>query len=291
VLDYGLAGLFCVVPFALLRAGLADPSSLTRFDHAVLRISAPLQAAVGWVVEGVGDVIGGYVWLVDVEEENDELRADNDRLHQEIARLRRQVDDTAALEALALLRKRSPAEMIGARVIGSSLSVHFRTVRLKLDRGDGEVAPGMPVVTAENALVGRIQRVYGGYSDVTLTVDPQSSIDVVIERTKSRGVLTGLARDDAYRCEIEYLERDKEVRVGDRIVTSGLGGTIPAGLAVGTIVEVEAKEYGLYQQVEVAPVVDFSRLRDLLVVVSPPPPPDPTPREGPAAPVAGLRPR
>ena len=80
----------------------------------------------------------------------------------------------------------------------------------------------------------------------------------------------GMARDDAYRCEVEYLERDKQVKVGDRVLTSGLGGAIPAGLAVGTIVHVASQEYGLYQEVEVEPVVDFSRLRDLLVIVSPP---------------------
>jgi rod shape-determining protein MreC len=290
ILDYSLAGILCVAPFLILRANLVDESSLTRADHAVLRISAPLQAAVAWVIRGVGAVTHGYVWLVDVEDENDELRRENQRLHEEIAALRRQVDDTAALESLVLLRKRTSAETIGARVVAASLSPHFRTIRLKLDRGEGEVLPGMPVVSPEGALVGRIQRIYGHYSDVVLTVDPQSSIDVVIERTGSRGVLTGLARDDAYRCEAEYLERDKEVKVGDRVMTSGLGGAIPAGLAVGTIASVESKEYGLYQEVEVAPVVDFSRLRTLLVIVSPPPPPDPRPGEGTAAPSAGTRP-
>jgi rod shape-determining protein MreC len=290
ILDYSLAGLLCVVPFLILRANLADPGKLNGFDHAVLRISAPLQAAVSWVIEGIGGMVHGYVWLVDVEDENDELRAENERLHREIAALRRQVDDTAALEALALLRKRTAAETLGARVVAASMNPHFRTVRITLDRGIDEVAPGMPVISAEGALVGRIQRSYGRHADVLLIVDPQSSIDVVIQRTGSRGVLTGLSRDAAYRAEIEYLERDKAVEVGDSVVTSGLGGTIPAGLAIGTIVDVATKEYGLYQEVEVEPVVDFSALRTVLVVVSPPPPPDPQPGERPSPPAVGLRP-
>jgi rod shape-determining protein MreC len=289
ILDYSLAGLLCIAPFLILRANLADPSRLSRFDHAVLRITSPIQAAVAWIVEGLGGLATGYVWLVDVADENDELRAENHRLHREIAALRRQVDDTAALEALVALKKRTSAETLGARVVAASLNPTLRTVRLKLDRGEGDVAPGMPVVTADDALVGRIQRVYGRYSDVLLTVDPDSSIEVIVTRTGSRGVLTGLSRDDAYRARVEYLERDKEVAVGDKVVTSGLGAMFPAGLPVGEIVEVSTKAYGLYQEVEVAPAVDFSGLRTVLVVVSAPPAPDPQPSELPADAAASLR--
>jgi rod shape-determining protein MreC len=291
ILDYSLAVLLCVVPFLILRAGLRKPGELSGFDHAVLRISSPLQAVVSWIVEGVGGLVTGYVWLVDVEDENDELRAENERLHVELAALRQQVDDTIGLEALAQLRVRTAAETVSARVVAAGVNVHFRTLRLKLDRGDGEVKDGMPVISVDGTLVGRIERVYGAYSDVLLTVDPRSSIDVVIARTGSRGVLTGLTRDDAYRCEVEYLERDKEVRVGDQVVTSGLGGTVPANLMVGTIVEITTKEYGLYQEVEIEPAVDFSGLRKVLVIASPPPPPDPEPGEQAAAPASGLRPR
>jgi rod shape-determining protein MreC len=110
---------------------------------------------------------------------------------------------------------------------------------------------------------------------VLLVTDPQSSIDVRIPRTGGRGVLTGLSRDDAYRAEIEYLERDNEVQVGDQIVTSGLGTSLPAGIPVGKIARVTTTDYGLYQEVEVAPAVDFSALKNVLIVLAPPPPADP----------------
>jgi rod shape-determining protein MreC len=289
LLDYGLALVLLAVPAVMLRANLKDSSDLNGFDRAVLHVSSPLQAGVSWIVGGVGSVWNRYVWLVDVEAENRELRDENERLARELSALRQQAADVPELVELARLRRRTAAESVGARVVAASVNPHFRIVRLRIDRGEGEVAPGMPIVVRDG-LVGRVQRVYGSYADVLLVTDPRSSVDVVIARTGGRGVLTGLSSDRAYRAEIEYLERDRKVEVGDRVVTSGLGGAFPAGIEVGTIVEIKTREYGLYQEVEVEPAVDFASLRSALVLLAPPPAPDPDAGADKSAPAAhGVR--
>lgn len=273
LLDYGLVAGLLLLPAVMLHAHLKDPTSLNVFDKAVLRVSSPLQAAVSWVIEGVGGMWNRYVWLVDVEEENDELRAENDRLRRELAEARRRSHHTEVLEDLVALRRETPAETVGARVVASTVNPYFRVVRVGLDRGDG-VEPGMAVLNADG-LVGRVHHAYGDYSDVLLTTDPQSSVDVTVPRTGGRGVLTGVGAESSYACKIEYLERGEEVQVGDVVVTSGLGGVFPPGIPVGTVSEVTTKEYELYQEVEVKPAVDFSSLQRVLVVLAPPPPPDP----------------
>ena len=100
-----------------------------------------------------------------------------------------------------------------------------------------------------------------------LAADPKSSIDVVVARTGGRGVVKGIAGSDRYRTRVEYLERKDEAAEGDLVVTSGLGGFFPRDLPVGKIVKVDKRGFGLYQEVEVQPVVDFGKLRDVLVVV------------------------
>lgn len=285
LLDYSLVALLLIIPAALIQANLKDPTRLNVFDKAVLRVSSPLQAAVSWVVEGVGGWWNGYVWLVDVEQENDELRAENRRLRQQLAEQTRRAEHTALLEELVGLRRETPAETVGARVIASSINPHFRVTRIRIDRGDAEIASGMPVLDA-SGLVGRIYHAYGGYSDVLLATDPQSSIDVLIPETGGRGVLTGLGHDASYACKIEYLERGKEVAEDHTVVTSGLGGAFPPGIVIGRIAKVMTKEYGLYQEVEVEPVVDFSNLGRVLVVLAPPPPPDPSADDNKSSPPA-----
>jgi rod shape-determining protein MreC len=265
-----------LVPALVLRASLArgTPSGM---DTAVLRITAPLEAGVSWIVEGLGGMWGRYVALVDTEDENRELRAENDKLRKQLAAMSRRAFDVEALEDLAVVKRATPADTLGARVIGAPLSPQFRVLRIRIDRGDRDVAPGMPVITGTGP-VGRIDKVYGTYADVTLVSDPSSSIEVLIPRTGGRGMLTGLGKADAYTCTIGWLEKqinpNAKVEVGDEIVTSGLGASFPPGLVVGKVSKVSHDD-GMFQRVEVEPAVDVSRVRAVEVLLAPPPPPDP----------------
>jgi rod shape-determining protein MreC len=276
LVDWSLTGILILVPILVLRASLArgTPSGM---DEALLRITAPLEAGVSWVVEGIGGMWHRYVTLVDVESENRELRSENDKLRKQLAQMTRKAYDVAALEDIATVKRKTPADTLGARVIGAPLSPTFRVLRLRIDRGEHEVAPGMSVITGDGP-VGRINKVYGDYADVTLISDPASSVEVVVPRTGGRGILTGLGRPDSYACTIEWLERqsrpDAKVQVGDEIVTSGLGASFPPGLVVGKVTKA-LRDDGMFQRVEVAPAVDVSRVRAVEVLLAPPPPPDP----------------
>ena len=170
------------------------------------------------------------------------------------------------LEKLLSLRASLQFETVAARVVAVETSAFFRVVRVKLDRGGDDVKPGMAVI-ASAGVVGRVQRVFGGWCDVLLAADPKSSIDVVVARTGGRGVVKGVAGSDRYHTRVEYLERKDEAAEGDLVVTSGLGGFFPRDLPVGKIVKVDKRGFGLYQEVEVQPVVDFGKVRDVLVVV------------------------
>src|SRR3954469_6061093 len=173
LLDWSLTGFLILLPALVLRASLSSgtPSAL---DQALLRITAPLETCVSWIIEGIGGTWSRYVALVDVEAENRELREDNERLRKELAAMTRRAYDVAALEDLAVVKKRTPADTLGARVIGAPLTPQFRVVRLKLDRGDREVAVDMPVITSAGP-VGRIDKVYGAYADVMLISDRLSA--------------------------------------------------------------------------------------------------------------------
>src|SRR5690606_11678570 len=150
-----------------------------------------------------------------------------------------------------------------------------------IDRGEREVQAGMPVITG-NGPVCRISSVFGDYADVTLISDASSAVEVVIPRTGGRGILRGLGRPDSYACTIEWLERqggpgagaDQRIQIGDEVVTSGLGASFPPGLVVGKVTSI-GKDDGMFQKVEVKPLVDVSRVRAVEVLLAPPPPPDP----------------
>jgi len=257
-----------------LRMSAKNPGELSALDRGILRLVSPAQSAMSFLARGITGVAGRYMELTHVRAENETLVRENKKLRTELIEMRRLAEESGRYQRLLGLRDVTPAETIAARVIAVDASPYFRVARVEIDHGEGTVRRGMPVLTPEG-VVGRINRVAGGSSDVMLLVDPRSAIDVLVPRTGGRGILRGKSGENGYRCSIEYLARGEPAREGDAVVTSGLGGAFPRNLAVGHVTKVIPGAVGLYQDVEVTPDVDFGRLADVLVVVAPPPAPDP----------------
>jgi rod shape-determining protein MreC len=259
-----------------LRMSAKNPGELSALDRGILRLVSPAQSAMSFIARGITGVAGRYADLMHIRAENDTLVRDNKKLRAELIEMRRLAEESGRYQRLLGLRDVTPAETVASRVIAVDASPYFRVARVEIDRGEGTVRRGMPVLTPEG-VVGRINRVSGKSSDVMLLVDPRSAIDVLVPRTAGRGILRGKSGENGYRCSIEYLARGEPAKEGDAVVTSGLGGAFPRNLAVGHITKVIPGAVGLYQDVEVTPDVDFARLTDVLVVVAPPPAPDPDP--------------
>jgi rod shape-determining protein MreC len=257
-----------------LRMSAKNPGELSTLDRGILHLVSPAQSAMSYVARGIAGVAGRFVELAHARAENHDLAKENARLRAELADLRRLADESGRYQRLLGLRDQTPAETIAARIISIDASPYFRVARVELDRGDGTVKHGMPVLTPDG-VVGRIGRVSGQTSDIMLLVDPRSAIDVVVPRTGGRGILRGKSGENGYRCSIEYLTRGNAAQVGDKVVTSGLGGAFPRDLSVGHITAVLPGAVGLFQEVEVTPDVDFARLSEVLVVAAPPPAADP----------------
>jgi len=263
-----VAVVLLVLPFFFLSANLKDPDEVGLVDAGLLKISAPLQYVATEAAGALGGLLEEYVYLVEVGRENDRLRDENDRLREDNRLLRVQAGENDRLRDLLELRERLPGETLSAEVVTREFSPYFRVMRVRLDRGARDrVRAGMPVVSAQG-LVGQIRRTTGHYADVLLTVDQESAIDVVVQRTGARGMLRGTGESNHYLCRMQYLRREDEVEVGDEIYTSGLGRRFPAAILVGRVVRVERQEFGLYQEVEVAPSVSFSDLEEVLVLTT-----------------------
>jgi rod shape-determining protein MreC len=259
-----------IVPAVFLRANLRDPSELSWLDRALLQVSGPVQYVAEWAADGVTSVIEDYVYLVDVKSDNDHLRAENDRLRREMRVLRADAQRFRELESLLGLRERLATGTVTARVIAKDISPSFRVVRLAVDQGEhAGLHAGMPVV-ANEGLVGQIRRVSGRFADVLLTIDPESRVDVVVGEGGARGRIEGLGSRSRYRCGIQFDRTNDQVAVGDEVFTSGLGKKFPASILIGYVSKISDQEFGLHQEGEVTPSVDFTRLDEVLILTSGP---------------------
>jgi rod shape-determining protein MreC len=252
----------------MLRQSARHPGELGPIDRLVLKALGPGQDLLTGGARQLAALRDRYLYLVGVESGNQRLRDENRKLQSELNQARAAANASVRLERLLGLRESLPATTLPARIVAVDTSPYFRVARVTLDRGFGQVEVGMPVLAPEG-VVGRIVGVAGQRADVQLAVDPRSNIHVVIPRTGGRGLLVGKGGENGYRCLIQYFARTDQVKVGDSVVTTGLGG-FPRDLPAGTVARVTVQPGSMFQEVEIAPHVDFTRLAEVLVVVAPP---------------------
>lgn len=267
--DTALVVLLLAVPFFFLRASIRRPEDMNVVDRLLLIGAAPVEYVASAMARTVSSLLGEYVYLVDV-------KADNAKLSYENAQLRARVSELVAMESenrrykeLLGLKTTLGPDTVSAVVVSKDTTDYFRVTRVALDAAAPGLKPNMPVVSL-GGVVGTVLRVAGEKVDVQLTVDSGFGVDVVVERTHARGFVRGTGNEERYLVYVEYVQRDDEIDVGDTLVTSGYGCRFPSGIAVAKVTKVVKREFGIYQQVEAKPTVDFSRLSEVLVLMSDP---------------------
>jgi rod shape-determining protein MreC len=228
----------------------------------VLDAAVPIQKMVAAPVDLARDGWDDYVALIDVREDNEELRRQVARLQEENLQLREALVASGRLQRIAEMRDEFEIPMLPAELVGVDVSAWFRSVLVDRGRGHG-VHSGMPVIS-EDGLVGLVTATSSNASKIMLLLDRQSAVDGVVQRSRSRGIVRG-ARGDTL--EFEFAVRGGDVVVGDLIITSGLGGVYPKGLRIGEVVEVSEPDAVLLRKAKVQPAVDFGRLEQVFVML------------------------
>jgi len=234
-------------------------------DRALIWVTAPIESAAVWCIEGVAGLWHDYIYLVGLREENDELK---NKLAGEIGKdaqlAELQAENERLRKLLNMRESLGSAQVATAKVIGVGTSPVQRTIRIAAGSSSG-VRVGN-VVVANGGLVGRVWVVTGGYAGVRLIVDGSSAVDVVDQRSRARGIVRGQGEDE--ECSIDYLVRTADVASGDRIVTSGIGGVFSAGLLVGTVSGVTSPNVGVFRKASLKPAVEFMKLEEVIVIFS-----------------------
>jgi rod shape-determining protein MreC len=98
---------------------------------------------------------------------------------------------------------------------------------------------------------------------VLLIIDPSSSVNAVIQRSRATGVVDGRLSGDLV---MRFVPQEDQIAVGDIVLTSGLGGNFPKRLVIGQVTAVRQRDFELFQQAAVRPSVDFNRLEVVMVI-------------------------
>lgn len=253
----------CLILTSLLlySANLRHREKTTLVEKMVLQVASPLLKSIDSVRTTVDGWWRHYLWLVNVKQEDERLRATNQRLQAELDSLQEIRLANKRLRRLLNFKKDVDIPALPARIIGEDASSWFRTVVIDKGSRDG-VREGMPVVAAQG-VVGRVAKIAPNASRVLLITDGSSAVAALVQRNRTRGVCRGQGGE----LSLEFALRQRDIEVGDRVITSGTGGIFPKGLAIGQVTEVSKENFGLFQTIELDPAVDFSRLEEVLVLL------------------------
>ena len=248
----------------LISAQVNTRRGVPMLEAATFGVFAEVQRATTSVVGGVQDSWQNYFAL-------QQVRADNQRLTDELAQLRVQMQQERALaqqsrslQQLLDLRSSLEIKTTGANVIGAGASAEFRTVTLDKGTGDG-LRPDMAVISP-SGVVGRVIMPTARAAKLQLLIDRNAAAGALVERSRAQGVVVGTGTD---QLRMDYVSGTADLKVGDRVVTSGIDGIYPKGFVIGQIESIQ-RGAGEFSGITVRPAVDFSGLESVLVVLTPP---------------------
>lgn len=192
-----------------------------------------------------------------------ELKKRNEELTAQVAELSEAQETAERLEKLVGLKSTYSLESTAARIIGSTGDAWTDSVIIDKGSASGfEV--GMPVCSS-GGVIGQIIEVSANTSTVRLITDDQSGVSAMIQGSRAQGVLQGQA-DGTLR--LEYVVSDAEVATGDIVITSGIGGTFPKGLPLGTVASIDRAPNAVYYTIVVRAASSAESNEEVLVITS-----------------------
>ncbi len=212
--------------------------------------------------------------------QNQRLREDLLLANAKLNRMAAVAEQNARLKELLETQHSLNLKVQLARVIGVDMGAYRYRMTLNMGARDG-VKPGQPVIDAHGVL-GQIREVLPTSSMVMLITDPTHALPVIVERSGLRTVAYGSR--DGETLTLPNVPLAADVRVGDHLLTSGLGGRFPQGFPVGEVRSVKPASSGMFLEVRAQPSADIDRTDDVLLLhdlVDPQGPPAPAPPMGP----------
>ncbi len=244
----------------LNQAGLLGPlKSLLLIPFSPLQTLVSRQFAAVRAASAQGD------------EDPAELQSRVAELEARVAELESQLVDYQELQAeyrvlsalLDYARRAPQNRYVTADVIGRDESPFLQYIILNKGSND-DLAADMPVVT-DRGLVGQIVEVTATASKVLLITDPTAAVNARIQESRAEGVLVGALTGDL---RLQFIPLDAEVKPGDLVITSGVGGQFPPDLFIGQVTSVRKRTQDIFQEAEVVSQNDFGAIETVLVLTN-----------------------
>jgi rod shape-determining protein MreC len=235
-----------------------------KFKAGVYQLLAPFLTGGSGLKKQITSVRTGLKSLDQLERENVTLQTENRELRATNQALRDAEQEVNRLRHALNYRERSVFKLIAAEVVARDSSTWWRTVTINRGKRDG-IEIDMPVAT-DLGLIGKITSVSDTVSVVLLISDENCRVAAKVEGSREQGIVSGERVTGGLTplLDLKFLSKQADLKAGQKVYTSGVGGVFPSGLLIGVVKTFRARE--LDGQAQLTPSVDLSRLEDVFVV-------------------------
>lgn len=252
-----------MVGLALLLAIAGQAGALDPVQGAFLRVSSPLTNLVSGIFRPIASFLSDAGNLNELQEENRRLRLENEQLQTQMVDLQRDAERARELEAALGISQQTGDETRVAANIVNRIATPFDSV-VSIDRGAASgIQPGMVVLSAQGTLIGTVTEVFDASAFVRLITDSRSKVNAQVLESKTDGIVKGTPGRG-----LTFDLVRAQVKIGDTIITSGLGGNYPPGLPIGKVSAVSGGPQDLYLKIDVEPFVRLSTATTVVVLTS-----------------------
>lgn len=255
-----IVGMLAVYGISQKNFQLDDP---TLFEKIVTEVISPVQQGIVSSKESITSLWDNYLMIVNTSKENELLHRQISRLESDIFSMEETRRENLRLKQLLNFSDELTHFKVMAQVVGWDSANEFKVIRV--NKGTRHGIRVMSSVITDQGLVGYVYRVTPNYADVLTILDQNNRVDVLVERTRTHGIVEGVFN---FTCALKYVMRNEPVEVGDKLLTAGVGGIYPKGIKVGMVRDIAKENFGMTLNIEVVPSVEFDKLEEVLVLVS-----------------------
>jgi rod shape-determining protein MreC len=240
------------------------PETTQKFKASVYQLLAPFLTGGSGIKKQITSVRSGLKSLDQLEHENAALQVENRELRATNQGLRDVEHEVNRLRHALNYRERSVFKLIAAEIIARDSSTWWKTITINRGRKDG-IETDMPVVT-DLGLVGKTTTVSDSVSVVLLISDENCRVAASVEGSREQGIVSGERTTTGLTplLNLNFLSKQADLKPGQKVYTSGVGGVFPSGLLAGVVKSYRVRE--LDGQAQLTPAVDLSHLEDVFVV-------------------------
>lgn len=256
ILYVGLLLIIAIV-IALHFIGVSKP-----IEELAIRGLSPVVKFLSLPAKKTSETIDFLTSVRNVRKENMELKIKLSEIEAGLTELEEIKYENQILREELGFNERRDLNLEPAFIIGFDATNYSQSIIINKGKEEG-IELNDPVIASQGILVGQVTEVYDRTAKVLLVIDSRSSIPAIVQDDRASGVVKG---QHGIGLVMETISQDEEIKIGERVITSGIEGEFPKGLLIGEISNIKKVSNELFQEAELKTLINYSELEMVFAI-------------------------